>query len=162
MKTEKTIMVSGGFDPLHVGPVQMIPAAADHGGVIVVVNSDDWLIRKKGYVFMPMAERCKIIAALRDVSVVYPMKSGLAFYHRSYSSARHYIVDDDNTAIAALRAYRPDYFANGGDRTKKNVPEQPVCDELGIEMLWGVGGEDKPQASSALVKHAMEQLNDCN
>lgn len=54
--------------------------------------------------------------------------------------------------------YIAGYFANGGDRTKKNVPEQAICDELGVEMLWGVGGETKPQSSSWLVNNAMEQL----
>ncbi len=59
--SEKTIMVSGGFDPLHIGHLRMIKEAAQHGKVIVVVNSDAWLLRKKGFIFMPFEERKEII-----------------------------------------------------------------------------------------------------
>lgn len=146
----KTVMVSGGFDPLHIGHVQMIQEAARYGlpfhtdvfnQVVVALNSDEWLLRKKGYVFMPYQERANIMIAIKHVRIVTP------------------IQDDDNTAIDAIRRIKPDHFANGGDRTKKNVPEQAICDALGVEMLWGVGGEDKPQSSSELVKRAMEQLD---
>lgn len=157
---QKTIMVSGGFDPLHIGHVQMMEAAAQYGDLIVVVNSDDWLLRKKGYVFMPVFERCQIIAALACVSAVCPMKQTMVYGRFHTLTAEHFIGDDDNTCIDAIRKLRPDYFANGGDRTKKNVPEQAICDELGVEMLWGIGGEDKPQSSSWLVNKAMEQLRD--
>lgn len=148
---KKTVMISGGFDPLHVGHVQLIQAAARHGlpfhtsefnQVIVALNSDDWLRCKKGYVFMPWTERANIMISLKHVRVVTP------------------IDDSDGTAIDAIRRNHPDYFANGGDRTKKNVPEQPICNELGVEMLWGMGGEDKPQSSSWLVNKAMEQLRE--
>ena len=57
----KTIMVSGGFDPIHIGHVRMILDASEHGDVIVVANSDDWLMRKKGYIFMPWEERAEVI-----------------------------------------------------------------------------------------------------
>jgi len=137
-----TIMVSGGFDPLHVGHVQLMQDAARYGRLIVAVNSDDWLKRKKGYIFMPFRERIEIIKALECVWQVVD------------------IDDSDNTAIDAIRRYTPNFFANGGDRTKKNVPEQAICDELGVGMLWGIGGEDKPQSSSWLVNNAMEQLRE--
>lgn len=138
----KVIMVSGGFDPLHIGHVQMMEHAATYGKLIVAINSDEWLLRKKGYVFMPYDERHAIIEALRCVWIAVGFD------------------DRDNTAIDAIVTQRPDYFANGGDRTKKNVPEQAICDELGVEMLWGIGGENKPQSSSWLVNKAMEQLRD--
>tara|TARA_R110002094_G_scaffold214658_1_gene185183 strand:- start:5899 stop:6339 length:441 start_codon:yes stop_codon:yes gene_type:complete len=138
----KTIMVSGGFDPLHIGHVQMMQEAAKRGKLIVALNSDDWLLRKKGYVFMPFEERRSLVEALGCVWIAVA------------------VVDDDNTSIEAIRRNKPTYFANGGDRTKKNVPEQAICDELGVEMLWGVGGEDKPQSSSWLVDNAMRQLDD--
>ena len=68
MKFQKrTIVISGGFDPIHVGHIRMIQAAANYGEVTVVVNSDDWLMRKKGYVFMPFAERCEVLQAIRGV-----------------------------------------------------------------------------------------------
>lgn len=151
-------MVSGGFDPLHIGHVQMMIDAAKYGDVIVVVNSDDWLMRKKGYVFMPIKERCQIIAELQSVRQVIPMKSGLIYDKAGAYSATVMIQDDDNTCIDAIAKYRPTYFANGGDRTKKNVPEQPICETLGVKMLWAIGGDTKPQSSSWLVNAAIDQL----
>jgi len=137
----KRIMVSGGFDPLHIGHIQMIKEAALWGTVIVVINSDEWLMRKKGYVFMPWKERAEIIGNIKGVSLV----TG--------------VDDTDETVCHALGYHRPDAFANGGDRKKKNTPEMELCDELGIQMLWGIGGTDKPQSSSWLVNKAMEQIN---
>ena len=128
-----TIMVSGGFDPIHIGHVRMILEAAKHGKVIVVANSDDWLRRKKGFVFMPFEERKEILESIRGVQKVVS------------------VDDTDGTVCEALRTHRPDYFANGGDRTNENTPEQDVCNELQIEMVWGIGGE-KVQSSSDLTK----------
>lgn len=138
----KRIMVSGGFDPVHIGHVQMIEEAAKWGVVIVVINSDDWLMRKKGYVFMPWHERAKIMGNLKGVVLV----TG--------------VDDTDNSVCEAIGYHKPDAFANGGDRKKENTPEMELCDELGIQMLWGIGGKDKPQSSSWLVNKAMEQLNE--
>lgn len=135
---EKTIMVSGGFDPVHRGHLRMIASAATYGKVIVVLNSDDWLMRKKGYCFMDFDHREEI---MRSIKFVYRVTS---------------VDDSDNSVCEAIRRWKPDYFANGGDRTKKNTPEQDVCEELGIEMLWGVGGEDKAAASSVLVERARQ------
>ena len=128
-----TIMVSGGFDPIHIGHVRMILEAAKHGKVIVVANSDDWLRRKKGFVFMPFEERKEILESIRGVQKVVS------------------VDDTDGAVCEALRTHRPDYFANGGDRTNENTPEQDVCNELQIEMVWGIGGE-KVQSSSDLTK----------
>lgn len=138
----KTVMVSGGFDPVHVGHVRMIREASQWGEVIVVINSDAWLKRKKGYVFMSWEERAEIIGNIKGVRVVTS------------------VDDSDGTVCSALRRHKPDAFANGGDRKKNNTPEMDVCQELGIQMLWGVGGIDKPQSSSWLVNKAMEQLNE--
>jgi cytidyltransferase-like protein len=137
----KRIMVSGGFDPIHVGHVKMIQDASRWGSVIVVVNSDEWLLRKKGYVFMPYEERVCILGNIKGVQIVSN------------------VDDADGTVCEAIKRLRPDAFANGGDRRKDNTPEMKVCDELGIQMLWGIGGKDKPQSSSWLVNKAMEQLN---
>lgn len=130
----KTIMVSGGFDPVHIGHIRMILDAARHGDVIVVANSDDWLFRKKGFVFMEFEQRAEILAAIKGVVKV----SG--------------VDDADGTVCEAIRRLKPNMFANGGDRRKHNTPEQDVCEELGIEMLWGIGGEDKANSSSDLVE----------
>jgi cytidyltransferase-like protein len=133
--SEKTIMVSGGFDPLHIGHLRMIKEAAKYGKVIVVANSDAWLLRKKGYIFMPWIERKEIIEGYAEVDRVEA------------------VDDSDGSVCEAIRRLRPTYFANGGDRTNKNTPEMAVCDELGITMLWEVGG-GKIQSSSEMVANA--------
>jgi len=133
-----TVMVSGGFDPIHVGHGRMIREAAQHGDVIVVANSDDWLYRKKGYNFMGFVERKEILMAIKGVVQVIP------------------VDDKDGTVCEDLRRIKPTYFANGGDRTFDNTPEKRVCEELGIEMLWNVGGQ-KIQSSSELVEGATPQ-----
>ena len=133
-KTRKTVMVSGGFDPVHIGHIRMILDAAQHGDVIVVANSDDWLFRKKGFVFMGFEERAEILASIKGVIKV----TG--------------VDDHDGTVCKAISIEKPDYFANGGDRKTHNTPEQALCRHLGVEMLWGIGGNDKVNSSSALVE----------
>ncbi len=134
---QPTIAVSGGFDPIHKGHVRMIRAASAFGGVIVIANSDEWLMRKKGYVFMPFQERAEILESIKGVVAVVKAK------------------DDDDTVCETLRDLRPDAFANGGDRKGDNVPEVALCEELDIQMLWNVGG-DKIQSSSWLVEKSKE------
>ena len=133
----KTVMVSGGFDPVHIGHIRMILEASEHGDVIVVANSDDWLYRKKGFVFMEFDQRAEILASIKGVVKV----SG--------------VNDSDTTVCEAIRRLKPDIFANGGDRKIHNTPEQAVCEELGVEMLWGIGGERKANSSSSLVERVM-------
>ncbi len=135
MKRIPTIAVSGGFDPIHKGHVQMIREAAKYGNVIVFLNSDEWLIRKKGYKFMSFEERAYIAGCIKGVTVVSN------------------VDDSDDTVCEGLKRFRPDYFANGGDRKQTNTPEMDVCEELGITMLWNVGG-GKIQSSSDLVAKA--------
>lgn len=133
--SKKTICVSGGFDPVHIGHLRMIQEASKHGHVVVIVNSDDWLMRKKGYIFMPFAERCEILQGF------------------TATGECTHVEDTDNTVCEALERIKPDYFANGGDRKTDNTPEMKVCKELGIELLWNVGG-GKIQSSSTLVNDA--------
>ena len=127
-----TICVSGGFDPVHIGHLRMIQEASQYGQVIVIVNSDEWLMRKKGYIFMPFKERCEIL-------------QGFACVDETVS-----VDDTDNTVCEALRRLKPTYFANGGDRKTDNTPEMEVCKEVGIRLLWNMGG-GKIQSSSTLV-----------
>ena len=127
-----TVAVSGGFDPIHKGHVQMIREASKYGNVLVILNSDDWLIRKKGYKFMSFEERAYIIGSIKGVTVV--------------SS----VDDSDGSVCSALKRLKPDYFANGGDRYSTNTPEMDVCEEENIVMLWNIGGE-KIQSSSDLI-----------
>jgi cytidyltransferase-like protein len=127
-----TICVSGGFDPVHIGHLRMIQEAAQYGQVIVIVNSDKWLMRKKGYIFMPFEERCEILRGFAGVSETVA------------------VDDSDNTVCEALQRVKPTYFANGGDRKTDNTPEMEVCEREGIALLWNVGG-GKIQSSSTLV-----------
>ena len=89
--------------------------------VTVVINSDAWLKRKKGYVFMPYDERAAIVSNIIGVTMV--------------SS----VDDRDGTVCEAIRRLKPDAFANGGDRKENNTPEVELCEFLDIQLLWGVG-----------------------
>lgn len=129
------VAISGGFDPLHTGHVNMIEEAAKLGRVHVYLNTDAWLMRKKGYVFMPMEDRARILWAMKGVEMVIP------------------VIDTDDTVCETIRMFKPNIFCNGGDRTNENVPELKTCCDLGIQMKFSVGG-DKIQSSSELVKRA--------
>lgn len=138
MRTEFTdkrtsiIAVSGGFDFLHYGHVRYIQDAARFGDVIVILNSDSWLMRKKGYVVQLWEQRAEILHAIKGVKDVIMA------------------ADDDDTVSKTLRILYPDYFAKGGDRTNDNTPELEVCIELGINMLWNMGG-NKIASSQKLI-----------
>ena len=131
----KTVAISGGFDPVHVGHVRMIQEAARMGNVIIITNSDTWLKRKKGYIFMPFEERQEVLYAFKGVVDVLEA------------------WDDDGTVCKTLEKVKPDIFANGGDRKDDNTPEVDLCNKLGIELAWNVGG-NKIQSSSELVNKA--------
>ncbi len=132
----KVICISGGFDPIHIGHVRLIQAAAAYGNVVVILNSDEWLERKKGYFFMPFEQRKEILEAIKGVGRVES------------------VDDSDGTVLKALQKIGPDFFANGGDRTPENTPEMIFCIDNGIKPLWGIGGE-KVHGSQNLVMNAM-------
>lgn len=134
------MLVSGGFDPLHIGHKRMIEDAAKFGRVWVALNSDEWLFRKKGYFFMPWEERAEILRGQRGVSNVVK------------------VDDSDGTVCQALRMVRPDYFANGGDRVSPNKAEASICRSHNIEQLFGIGG-DKVQSSSALMARLWNRMH---
>ena len=133
--------MSGGFDPVHKGHLRMFREASWLGHqVIVGLNSDDWLTRKKGKPFMDFKERKEILEGFKYINQV------LAFDDKDETA---------NDIIKQICSLYNDfdvniYFANGGDRTSDNVPEMKVCDELGVEMIWGIGG-GKIQSSSWLI-----------
>jgi cytidyltransferase-like protein len=131
----KLIVVSGGFDPIHSGHIAYFNSAKSYGDkLIVALNSDVWLEKKKGKFFMPFHERKDIVEAIKFVDEVIGFKD-----------------DDKGSCINALeeikKSYPDDdvYFANGGDRDKKNIPEMSVS---GINFLFSVGGDDKKNSSS--------------
>ena len=137
---KKTVVVSGGFDPIHIGHVRMFQKARALGDeLVVILNNDHWLMKKKGHVFMPQEERKEIIEAIRGVDRV--VVTG------------HSHNTGDISVCVELREIRPDIFANGGDRKPDGdpVPEVAVCAELGIEMVYNVGHGGKVQSSSWLV-----------
>ena len=134
-------MVSGGFDPVHIGHVRMFKEARELGDkLIVVLNNDNWLQLKKGYVFMPETERKEILEAMAWVDEVV--------------ITGHSKSTKDISVCEELRRVKPHIFANGGDRKPDGdpVPEVAVCEELGIEMVYNVGYGGKVQSSSELVK----------
>jgi len=135
---KKTIAVSGGFDPLHVGHLRMMQEAAQHGLLTVIINSDEWLLRKKGYVFMPWEERAELIESYDFVNQVVKAQ------------------DEDRTVVKSLDELRPDIFANGGDRENINTPEARFCRENNIEMMFAMGG-GKIQSSSTMVTTATQK-----
>lgn len=140
MKNKKQIVVvvSGGFDPVHVGHIRMIKKAKKLGDrLIVILNNDNWLKKKKGYVFMPQNERKEILEAIEGVDKVV--------------ISRHPKSPRDMSVCAELKQVRPDIFANGGDRTKSNIPEVTVCKKIGCKMVFNVGYGGKIQSSSWLV-----------
>ena len=138
---KNVIIVSGGFDPVHKGHIRMFREAANLGHqVIIGLNSDEWLSRKKGKPFMKWEERAEILESCKFVTQVLSMD------------------DSDDTATDIIKQvanlYKNQdmniYFANGGDRKKGNVPELDVCKDLNVVMLWGIGG-GKIQSSSWLI-----------
>ena len=138
---ERLIVTSGGFDPMHVGHLRcLIESAAlakKVGGrtkLAVIVNGDGFLLRKKGYAFMPEAERLEIIAGVNGVDYVVPWDDG------------------GQTVTEALRVLKPFAFTKGGDRdAASNVPEFDLCESMGTQVIFNVGG-GKIQSSSDLVK----------
>jgi D-beta-D-heptose 7-phosphate kinase/D-beta-D-heptose 1-phosphate adenosyltransferase len=141
-KKEYWVAVSGGFDPLHIGHVQLFKQARALGThLVVIVNNDNWLKSKKGFSFLPQQER---VALIRELSCVDKVVL-----------TNHKENDSDMSVSRALRILKPAIFANGGDRTKENTPEDEVCKKYDITMKFGIGG-GKIQSSSWLVKDAVK------
>jgi len=135
------IVMSGGFDPVHKGHLRMFREASWLGHHVVIgLNSDEWLTRKKGKPFMKWEERAEILESCKFVNQVLP-----------FDDSDETASDIIKQVCSLYRDYDVNvYFANGGDRGKGNVPEMPTCKELNVIMLWGVGG-GKIQSSSWLI-----------
>ena len=136
----KIVLVTGGFDPIHSGHIEYFKAAKKLGDLLVVgVNSDDWLSRKKGAPFMPERERHAIVVNLSMVDKAI-------FFNDRDGSAKQAIRD-----IRALYPSDQIIFANGGDRTSDNIPEMDVKDD-NLVFKFGVGGENKINSSSWILQ----------
>jgi cytidyltransferase-like protein len=138
MKT--LVLITGGFDPLHSGHIAYIQSAKKLGDTLVVgVNSDAWLTRKKGAPFMSLDERMNIVKNIKDVDFVLEFN------------------DNDGSARSAIKLARqtwPDHkiiFANGGDRTNDNIPEMDIEDS-NLQFVFGVGGFNKANSSSWILQ----------
>jgi D-beta-D-heptose 7-phosphate kinase/D-beta-D-heptose 1-phosphate adenosyltransferase len=142
-KNKKIVVVSGGFDPVHIGHVRMFNEAKKLGDrLIVILNNDNWLRYKKGYVFMPEEERKEIIEAFESVDEVF-----LTLHKKDTK---------DISVCKELKMIKPHVFANGGDRHAGNIPEYTLCEEMNCEMHFNVGTGGKVQSSSMLVEKASE------
>ena len=129
----KFVMTSGGMDPIHPGHISSFTDAKAQGDyLIVVVNNDAFLERKKGKAFMPQRVRAQITSMIKGVDYVVPLNPSRL---------------DDDSVCAALEIIRPDIFAKGGDRNIDNIPEKATCDRLGIKIVQGMG-DDKHWSSS--------------
>ena len=136
----RVVIVSGGFDPIHSGHIEHFKEARKLGDILIVgLNSDEWLTRKKGKPFMPIEERMAVIRELRMVD------SAVSFN------------DDNNSSIdlikKALVLFDDVLFANGGDRTQDNIPEIDEFDkDPRVQFAFGVGGSHKQNSSSWILK----------
>lgn len=135
------VIVTGGFDPIHSGHIEYINSAKEHGRVVIGLNSDEWLKRKKGVSFMPYEERYAITSTLKGVLCVIDFD------------------DSDNSACDAIEKVKKIFpntniiFANGGDRTEQNIPEmKKYKNDPTVTFLFGVGGENKKNSSSWILQ----------
>ena len=134
----KVIIASGGFDPIHSGHIQYLLEAKKLGDILIVaLNSDEWLIKKKGKEFMPFEERKVVLENISCVDKVISFED-----------------DDLGSCINALKSIKNEFpndeiiFANGGDRNNENIPEMTL---EGVQFLSGIGGNSKRNSSSSIL-----------
>ena len=146
LQLKKIVVVSsGGFDPIHIGHIRMFKEAKKMGDIhIVILNNDNWLLIKKGFIFMPQQERKEVIEALECVDKVVITK------HRKNTQ--------DMSVVKELERINPHIFVNGGDRKQKNIPELALCKKVGIKPVFNVGYGGKVQSSSWLLSPYEEFL----
>jgi cytidyltransferase-like protein len=132
----RIVCTSGGFDPLHPGHASCLVESKQYGDtLVVVVNGDGFLKRKKGKPFMDLKTRCQVVSFIREVDYVIPFE-----------------IEGDQTVTEALRHIRPHVFTKGGDRIDEtSIPEWGVCQDLGIQVISGVG-QPKLWSSSDFLK----------
>ena len=144
-KKQIVVAVSGGFDPIHIGHIRLFQEAKKLGDkLVVILNNDNWLKKKKGQIFMHQNERKEIIESLASVDKV--VLTG------------HTLNPEDMSISSELKKIKPDIFANGGDKTATNIPEAPTCKAIGCEMIFGVGQGGKVQSSSWLLAKYVKSI----
>ena len=134
------VLVSGGFDPVHSGHIKLIEDASNYGKVVILLNSDKWLQNKKGAEFLPFKERKIIMMAFKNVIDVI-----------SCGNIDETCLDGIKKAIEKYQNNKIK-FANGGDRDNNTTPESVFCQKNNVELLWGIGGENKLNSSSWILK----------
>ena len=141
------VLVSGGFDPIHSGHVNLIQEASKYGDVVVLLNSDKWLREKKGREFLPFVEREIIMKSLKNVIDVL-----------SFDDSDKTCVDGISKAISKYPNHKI-IFANGGDRNNETTPgpEKKFCDENNITTIWEIGGKNKSNSSSQILKRWQQE-----
>ena len=143
--SDTIIILSGGFDPVHKGHVRMFKAAKEFPATVIVgLNSDAWLTRKKGKPFMNWEERKEILEVMSCIDYLYEFNDQDDSACNLIERVVKKYGDDPNVRIC---------FGNGGDRTNSNSPEVSYCEEHNIELLWSIGG-GKIQSSSDLIKNS--------
>ena len=159
---KSVIILSGGFYPVHKGHMRMFREAANLGHqVIVGLNSDEWLTRKKGKPFMEFYERKEILEGIKYISSVVKFDDrddtacSLIHQVRSTYNGGMFNYDYQDKNPTGRNDYEI-YFANGGDRTKGNTPEMDVCSKLDVTMLCNIGG-GKIQSSSWLINGGKDE-----
>ena len=144
-KKKIVVAVSGGFDPIHIGHIRIFEEAKKLGThLLVIINNDNWLRNKKQHIFMSDKERKEVIESLKAVDTVV--------------LTQHKKNPVDMSVCAELLKYKPNIFANGGDRKKDNIPEVPVCEKIGCKMVFGVGKGGKVQSSSWLLEKYVKKV----
>ncbi|OGG37757.1 hypothetical protein A2110_02145 [Candidatus Jorgensenbacteria bacterium GWA1_54_12] len=147
------VAVSGGFDPVHIGHVRMFSEAKKLGDkLVVILNNDNWLKKKKGFAFMPEVERKELLEALGCVDEVV--------------FSKHLPDPQDMSVSEDLLDLRPHVFVNGGDRNEANAADPnsslykdiQACEEVGIEIVYNIGEGGKVQSSSWLLMHYLENV----
>lgn len=134
------ILLSGGFDPYHDGHARMFSKAAEIGDICVILNSENWLINKKGQCFMSLTERADVLNSVKGVEWIW-------------HSETLNDVSNDILEISKHILYRNRFliFAKGGDRNASNTPEQAICEKLGIPVIFGLGGNNNQSSSKLLL-----------
>jgi D-beta-D-heptose 7-phosphate kinase/D-beta-D-heptose 1-phosphate adenosyltransferase len=145
-KNIKIVAVSGGFDPIHIGHIRMFKEAKKLGDkLVVILNNDHWLMKKKGVVFMPQRERKELIEAIQHVDKVM--------------LTQHKPNPQDMSVCQELQKLRPHIFAQGGDRNTANIPpcEVRLQKEIGFKIIQNMGLGGKIQSSSWLLTNYLEK-----